>query len=160
MEENNNIHHDKILNLQLKKLKDESLHGTKETTSKSTENDSGLKPTLSQAMMNSHLLQALPKYIFQSDHESLKSVNNILKEVKEQQNRDDRIGNIGNIGGGEVSEYPIEHYEHQQHAIERHMSIKYLNFFLIFFFFLFKLQFYLKQQKNLIVKIRLLNLKN
>ena len=73
-------------------------------------------------MMNSHLLNSLPKYIFQTDHSSLKCVKSILKEVQEQQNRED---NGVNFGLSEVSEYPIELYEHQQHAIERHMSIKY-----------------------------------
>ena len=92
----------------------------------------GLKPTLSQAMMNSNLYQSLPKYIFQSEHAPLGKVNEILNEVKEQQNRDSEIHIVN--GDYEVAEYPIEMYEHQQHAIERHMSIKYvfLLFFLIF----------------------------
>ena len=81
----------------------------------------GLKQTHSEAMMNSHLLNSLPKYIFQTDHSSLKSVKNILKEVEEQQRREDN-GLLGGIT--EVSEYPIELYEHREHAIERHMSIK------------------------------------
>lgn len=73
-------------------------------------------------MMNSHLLNSLPKYIFQTDHARLTSVANILKEVKEQQSRDGALNTINDLG--EVSEYPIEFYENQQHAIERHMSIK------------------------------------
>jgi hypothetical protein len=88
-----------------------------------TEKASSLKQTHSEAMMNSHLLNSLPKYIFQTDHGSkLKSVKSILKEVEEQQNREE---NGVSFGLSEVSEYPIELYEHQQHAIERHMSIKY-----------------------------------
>ena len=72
-------------------------------------------------MMNSNHLNQLPKYIFQSEHDRLKSVKHILQEVQEKQNREnDPLEN----GGGEVSEYPIEYYEHQQHALQRHMSIK------------------------------------
>lgn len=84
--------------------------------------DGGLKQTVSQAMMNSNLLNSLPKYIFQSEHSRLKSVTSILKEVKEQQSRDAALQSI--TDQCEVSEYPIEFYENQQHAIERHMSIK------------------------------------
>jgi hypothetical protein len=83
-----------------------------------------IKTTLSQAMMNSNLYQSLPKYIFQSEHAPLERVKDILNEVKEQQNRESDIINTTTNGDYEVSEYPIEMYEHQQHAIERHMSIK------------------------------------
>ena len=84
-----------------------------------------IKTTLSQAMMNSNLYQSLPKYIFQSEHAPLERVKDILNEVKEQQNRESQdIHTVGSGDYGEVSEYPIEMYEHQQHAIERHMSIK------------------------------------
>ena len=85
----------------------------------------GLKHTLSQAMMNSTLLHSLPKYIFQSEHSRLKSVTSILKEVKEQQSRDAALQQAANTEF-EVSEYPIEYYEHQQHAIERQLNSKYV----------------------------------
>jgi hypothetical protein len=90
----------------------------------STNNLSGhtLKPTLSEAMMNSNLLQSLPKYIFQSDHEPLKSVKSILRKAKEDQAKDETPDIVNN--GYELPEYPIEIYEHQQHALQRHMSIK------------------------------------
>ena len=82
----------------------------------------GLKQTFSEATMNSHLLNSLPKYIFQTDHAALKSVANIINEVKEQQSRDAAMNIIDSEC--EVSEYPIEFIENQQHAIQRHMSIK------------------------------------
>ena len=82
-------------------------------------NNVSLKPTLSEAMMKSNLYQSLPKYIFQTEHAPLKMVNNILHNVQEQQTKESMISDPC-----EVSEYPIEIYEHQQHAIERHMSIK------------------------------------
>lgn len=104
---------------QLQKLLDEESNSGSSSLSTSP-SSGGLKQTISQAMMNSNLLNSLPKYIFQSDHARLASVKNILKESKEQQNREENLTN----NFGEVSEYPIEFYEHQQHAIERHMSIK------------------------------------
>jgi hypothetical protein len=82
-----------------------------------------LKPTFSQATMNSHLLNALPKYIFQTDHAALKSVSTIIAEVKEKQSREDESLNRVN-SEYELGEYPIELLENQQHAIERHMSIR------------------------------------
>lgn len=68
-------------------------------------------------MMNSNLLNSLPKYIFQSEHERLTSVNNIIKDLKEQQDREHMVA-------CEVSEYPIEYIENQAHVINRHISIK------------------------------------
>lgn len=83
-----------------------------------------LKTTLSQAMMNSNLLNSLPKYIFQTDHSRLTSVNNIIKDIKEQQQQShETVVDLAN-GGCEVSEYPIEFIENQAHAINRHISIK------------------------------------
>lgn len=103
------------------KLKPLDFHDKSSGAEAAAANEGGLKVTLSQAMMNSNLLNQLPKYIFQSEHERLKSVKHILDEVKEQQSRDnDPLAS----SGGEVSEYPIEYYEHQQHALQRHMSIK------------------------------------
>lgn len=81
---------------------------------------STLRPTLSQAMMNSNLLNSLPKYIFQSDHERLTSVNEIIKDLKEQQERQQNLTDTA----CEVSEYPIEYIENQAHVIKRHMNIK------------------------------------
>ncbi len=81
-----------------------------------------LKPTISEAMMNSNLLQSLPKYIFQSEHEPLKSVKSILKKAKEDQAKDETPDIVNSAY--EPPEYPIEIYEHQQHALQRHMSIK------------------------------------
>jgi hypothetical protein len=101
---------------------DNSMSTDNSTASGSNENGGALKETISQAMMNSNLLNSLPKYIFQSEHSRLKSVTSILKEVKEQQSRDAALQST--TSECEVSEYPIEFYENQQHAIERHMSIK------------------------------------
>lgn len=78
-----------------------------------------LKPTFSQITMNSHLFNNLPKYIFQSEHAALKSV----AKFKDQQ-KNDPLNHL-NLGY-EVSEYPIEMIESQQHALERHMSIRYV----------------------------------
>ncbi len=61
-------------------------------------------------------LNSLPKYIFETDHTQLKSVDSILKKIQLTEPFDDC---------GEVSEYPIEYYENQQHAIERQMSVRY-----------------------------------
>ena len=86
-----------------------------------------LKPSKSQAMMNSNLLHSLPKYIFQSNHSGLKSAERLVKKVKEQQtSKDDAT--VGAESEFEVSEYPIEFYENQQHAIERHMKKKFTLF--------------------------------
>jgi hypothetical protein len=86
-----------------------------------------LKPSKSQAMMNSNLLHSLPKYIFQSEHSGLKSAESLVKKVKEQQtSKDDPT--VGAESECEVSEYPIEFYENQQHAIERHMKKKFTLF--------------------------------
>lgn len=74
-------------------------------------------------MLSSNLYNSLPKYIFQSEHAPLDKVKEILDEVKEQQNRDSEVHMVNGVGY-EVAEYPIEMYENQQHAIERHMSIK------------------------------------
>lgn len=68
-------------------------------------------------MMNSNLYQSLPKYIFQTEHAPLTMVNNILHNVQEKQAKESMINDAG-----EVSEYPIEIYEHQQHAIEQLMK--------------------------------------
>jgi hypothetical protein len=84
-------------------------------------NNKTMKPTLSQSTMNSHLFNSLPKYIFQSTHAALKSVNSILEEAKEQQRREAAI----NASEVESMEYPIEYIENQQHALQRHLSIKY-----------------------------------
>ena len=94
-----------------------------------------LKPTFSQTTMNSHILNSLPKYIFQTDHAALKSVTNILNELKEQLSRDEDFDQISTPTIYEVSEYPIAFIENQQHAIQRHMSIKWGFLFLSFFFF-------------------------
>lgn len=83
----------------------------------------GLKKTYSEAMMNSQLLNSLPKYIFQSNHARLTSVTPFINEIKEQKNLDGSSANF-QIPSDEVSEYPIEILENQKHAIERHMSIK------------------------------------
>jgi hypothetical protein len=83
-----------------------------------------MKPTFSETTMNSHLLNALPKYIFQTDHAALKSVSTIIKEVKEKQSREE-ADSLNRVNSEyEVGEYPIEFLENQQHAIERHMSIR------------------------------------
>lgn len=73
-------------------------------------------------MMNSNLFNSLPKYIFQSDHERLSRVTNIIKDLKEQQARESSADL--NFDAGEVSEYPIEFIENQAHVINRHMNIK------------------------------------
>lgn len=83
----------------------------------------GLKQTYSEAMMNSQLLNSLPKYIFQSNHARLTSVTPFINEIKEQKNLDGSSASFP-ISNDEVSEYPIEIIENQKHAIERHMSIK------------------------------------
>lgn len=84
----------------------------------------GLKPTLSQAMMNSNLLNSLPKYIFQSDHEQLTSVNKYIQDLKEQQAaHNSSTADLNELGSAcEVSEYPIEFIENQAHVINRHIS--------------------------------------
>lgn len=109
---------------------EESLGGSSRSRSDSppelkekTGDSNSLKPTFSQAMLSSNLYNSLPKYIFQSEHAPLDKVKEILDEVKEQQNRDSEVHMVNGVGY-EVAEYPIEMYENQQHAIERHMSIK------------------------------------
>jgi hypothetical protein len=63
------------------------------------------------------LLNTLPKYIFDAEHSKLKSVDSIIKNIQEYDT---------SLHTGEVSEYPIEYYENQKHAIERHMNITYV----------------------------------
>ena len=89
-------------------------------------------------MMNSNLLTSLPKYIFQSEHERLTSVKNILNDLKEQQAREsaNNAGADELLNGGEVSEYPIEHIENQAHVIHRHLNIKFV-MILLFYYTLF-----------------------
>lgn len=87
--------------------------------SNGTEINNRLRPTLSQAMMNSNLLNSLPKYIFQSDHEQLTSVNKYIQDLKDQEARE---SSAGLNAACEVSEYPIEFIEHQAHVINRHIS--------------------------------------
>ena len=70
--------------------------------------------------MNFDALNSLPNYIFESNHNDLESVENIMKQVKLQENHDIELCKTDY----EVSEYPIEYYENQQHAIERHMKKK------------------------------------
>ncbi len=64
------------------------------------------------------LLNILPKYIFDAEHSKLKSVDSIIKSIHEHD---------ATLHTGEVSEYPIEYYENQQHAIQRHMNITYVD---------------------------------
>ena len=59
-------------------------------------------------------LNSLPKYIFESDHSQLKSVESVLKKISSDAFDD----------CGEVSEYPIEYYENQEHAIQRNISVR------------------------------------
>lgn len=59
-------------------------------------------------------LNSLPKYIFEANLDKLKSVDKILKQTGTERLND----------CGEVSDYPIEYYERQQQAIERHMSVR------------------------------------
>lgn len=89
----------------------------------SSEKNGSLKQTYSEAMMNSQLLNSLPKYIFQSNHARLTSVTPFINEIKEQKNLDGSSADFQK-SNDEVSEYPIELIENQKHAIERHMSIK------------------------------------
>ena len=79
-----------------------------------------MRETLSQAMLNSNLYQSLPKYIFQSEHEPLQLIKDLYEESKQQQNKGIEMDN----GDCELSEYPIEFIEQQQHALQRQMSIK------------------------------------
>lgn len=89
-----------------------------------TDDSHKLKQTHSQALMNSTLLHSLPKYIFQSDHDRLERVKDIMKDLKGNRNQSsESLSELIN-NDCEVSEYPIEYYENQQHAIHRHMSIK------------------------------------
>lgn len=97
-----------------------------------------LKPTLSQAMMNSNLLNSLPKYIFQSDHEQLTSVNKYIQDLKDQHGNDSSADlNSADLNSAcEVSEYPIEFIENQAHVINRHISkfvLFFIHFLLIYF---------------------------
>ncbi|CAF0741436.1 unnamed protein product [Brachionus calyciflorus] len=108
---------DEVKNLE---IHDQHNNGHNGTNGKHNGSNGGLKQTYSEAMMNSQLLNSLPKYIFQSNHARLTSVTPFINEIKEQQNLELNDKAID----GEVSEYPIELIESQQHAIERHMSIK------------------------------------
>lgn len=94
---------------------------TTEDIKRDTSNNS-LKETFSQAMLNSELYQSLPKYIFQSDHKPLTKVKSIYDETKVQQQRELEMDD--SLGDCELSEYPIEHIEQQEHAFKRQMSIK------------------------------------
>jgi hypothetical protein len=79
-------------------------------TSTNSNNNSKLSP-LATAKFD---LNSLPKYIFESDHSQLKSVESVLKKISSDAFDD----------CGEVSEYPIEYYENQEHAIQRNISVR------------------------------------
>lgn len=68
-----------------------------------------------ETIMNSDAFNSLP------NHNGLECIENIMKQVKLQENHDIELCKTDY----EVSEYPIEYYENQQHAIERHMKKKY-----------------------------------
>jgi hypothetical protein len=69
--------------------------------------------------MDSYFLNSLSK--FESNHNELESVKNIIKEIKSKENHDIELSKTD----FEAPEYPIENYENQQHAIERHIKKKY-----------------------------------
>jgi hypothetical protein len=69
--------------------------------------------------MNSNLLNSFPQYIFQNEHERLESVNKIIEEQKKNDD-ESRL----ETASCEVSEYPIEFYQNQQHIIDKYMSNK------------------------------------
>jgi len=81
-----------------------------------------LKETFSQAMLNSELYQSLPKYIFQSDHKPLELVRKVYDETRVQQQRE--IDMDSSLTDCEISEYPIEYIEQQEHALKRQMNLK------------------------------------
>ncbi len=83
---------------------------------------SSLKETFSQAMLHSELYQSLPKYIFQSEHKPLERVKKVYEETRVQQQRE--LDMDSSMGDCELSEYPIEHIEQQEHALQRQLSIK------------------------------------
>jgi hypothetical protein len=66
--------------------------------------------------MNTNSLNSLPQYIFQNKHDCLENVNQII----ENQN-DNSLENKSS----EVSEYPIEFYQNQQHVVNKYLSSKY-----------------------------------
>lgn len=71
-------------------------------------------PLVSPSANQKYDLNSLPKYIFDSDHSQLKSVETILKKISLETFDD----------SGEVSEYPIEIFENQEHEIQRSISVR------------------------------------
>lgn len=66
--------------------------------------------------MNSNILNSLPQYIFQNEHDKLDSINKL-----EMKNDDDVTLNMAN---SELSEYPIEIHQNQEHIVNKYINNK------------------------------------